>query len=282
VHDIIAFSELEQFIDTPIKRYSSGMRMRLGYAVATAVDTEILIVDEVLAVGDLNFQRKSMARMQRLIQDGGTTVLIVGHNVRQLERICSRMILMDHGRIAMDGPSKDVSNRYFDLSSEVELEKIKEKKQDDWAIDSSKELVVNSIYMTDADGNVADEFVVGQSFNIVIELVSTVDVPAVDIGIAIQTSDLLCVGVAKHSSALELPIDLVKGFNRFVCRLSDMNLLPGLFALRVAIRDSHWQIMWHGENLVSFRIKAPPHVHASRYSEITFIEFNTAWCHSIQ
>jgi ABC-type polysaccharide/polyol phosphate transport system ATPase subunit len=100
--EIVGFAELEEFIDTPIKRYSSGMAVRLGFSIATCVDADILIVDEVLAVGDLAFQRKCFDRMEDMIKRQGKTVLLVSHNTRQIERLCTRVILMDHGRIVAD------------------------------------------------------------------------------------------------------------------------------------------------------------------------------------
>jgi len=100
--EIVAFAELEEFIDTPIKRYSSGMAVRLGFSIATSVDADILIVDEVLAVGDLAFQRKCFDRMEDMIKRQGRTVWLVIHNTRQIERLCTRVILMDHGRIIAD------------------------------------------------------------------------------------------------------------------------------------------------------------------------------------
>jgi len=111
--DIVGFAELEEFIDTPVKRYSSGMQVRLGFAIATAVESEVLIVDEVLAVGDLSFQQKCIERMEGLIRGAGRTVLIVGHNIRQIERLCSRVLLLDHGRLVDDGAPKDVCGKFF-------------------------------------------------------------------------------------------------------------------------------------------------------------------------
>src|ERR1043166_2043748 len=95
--EIVEFSELKDFLDTPIKRYSSGMSVRLGFSIATSVDADILIVDEVLAVGDLAFQRKCFDRMEKIIKRQKKTVLLVSHNVRQVERLCSRVILLDRG-----------------------------------------------------------------------------------------------------------------------------------------------------------------------------------------
>lgn len=97
--EIVAFAEMERFIDTPVKRYSSGMQVKLAFAVATSIESEILIVDEVLAVGDLAFQRKCFDRMEDLIRRQGRTVLLVSHNLRHVERICSRVVLLDKGCI---------------------------------------------------------------------------------------------------------------------------------------------------------------------------------------
>src|SRR3954463_4101536 len=93
--EIVSFAELDAFLDTPIKRYSSGMAVRLGFSIATTVEAEILIVDEVLAVGDLAFQRKCFNRMEDLIKRQNKTVLLVSHNLRQVQRICTRALLLD-------------------------------------------------------------------------------------------------------------------------------------------------------------------------------------------
>src|SRR3569832_1521003 len=101
--DIVAFAEREEFIDTPIKRYSSGMQVRLGFSIATSVAADILIVDEVLAVGDLAFQSKCFDRMEDLIRKHRKTVLLVSHNFRQIQRLCHRVIMLDHGALRADG-----------------------------------------------------------------------------------------------------------------------------------------------------------------------------------
>ena len=109
--DIVAFSELESFIDQPIKTYSSGMIMRLAFSVATLVNPEILIVDEILAVGDERFQEKSFNRMMDLM-NGGTTVLLVSHNLKQIREMCSRVIWLEHGSIRMNGETNEVCDAY--------------------------------------------------------------------------------------------------------------------------------------------------------------------------
>lgn len=111
--EIIAFSEIERFIDMPLRNYSSGMVTRLAFSIATMVEPEILIVDEVLSVGDADFQEKSRRRMMELMS-GGTTVLFVSHNLRQIEEMCSRAVWLEHGQMQMFGPVDEVCRAYAD------------------------------------------------------------------------------------------------------------------------------------------------------------------------
>ncbi len=114
---IVAFSEVEDFLDTPVKRFSSGMYVRLAFAVAAHLHTEILIVDEVLAVGDAEFQRKCLGRMSEVAQ-GGRTVLFVSHNMAAIRRLTQRCIVLDRGRITLDAPPQDAIEHYLKQSSE--------------------------------------------------------------------------------------------------------------------------------------------------------------------
>ena len=101
--EIIRFSEIEEFIDTPIKRYSSGMFVKLGFSVATHLDSEIVIMDEVLAVGDADFQKKCINRLSRSVKEQGKTVLFISHHMESIRRLCDRCIVMDKGKIVFDG-----------------------------------------------------------------------------------------------------------------------------------------------------------------------------------
>ncbi|HVB37924.1 MAG TPA: ABC transporter ATP-binding protein, partial [Vicinamibacterales bacterium] len=109
--EIVAFAEIERFIDTPVKHYSSGMYMRLAFAVAAHLDTEILLVDEVLAVGDLAFQRKCLGKMDDVARHG-RTVLFVSHNMEAVQRMCPRGLWIEHGRLAAIGPIGEVVAQY--------------------------------------------------------------------------------------------------------------------------------------------------------------------------
>src|SRR5438045_9158336 len=109
--DITEFAGTERFLDTPVKHYSSGMYMRLAFAVAAHLETEILLVDEVLAVGDAHFQKKCLGKMDDIARRG-RTVLFISHNMEAIQRLCTRGLLMDRGRLVASGPIADVVSAY--------------------------------------------------------------------------------------------------------------------------------------------------------------------------
>src|SRR5918996_2277951 len=127
--EIISFAELERFIDTPIKRYSSGMSVRLGFSVATCLRPDILVLDEVLAVGDLAFQRKCFDRIESLIKEDGKTVLVVSHNIRQVQRLCSRVMLLAHGRIVADGQPSKICELFYQQNQQSVMDHAKSSAQ---------------------------------------------------------------------------------------------------------------------------------------------------------
>jgi lipopolysaccharide transport system ATP-binding protein len=109
--EIVEFAGVEQFLDTPAKHYSSGMYTRLGFAVAAHLETEVLLVDEVLAVGDLEFQKKCIGKMKEVSQ-GGRTVVLVSHQMNQIRRLCDSVVWMDHGQVRTQGPTAEVVGAY--------------------------------------------------------------------------------------------------------------------------------------------------------------------------
>ena len=117
--DIVAFSEVEEFIDTPVKRYSSGMGLRLGFAIAAFLEPEVLLVDEVLAVGDMKFREKCVGRIGEVSREDGRTVFFVSHDLNAILSTCSRAILVDHGTIVLDGAPMDVVAKYDAIQSQA-------------------------------------------------------------------------------------------------------------------------------------------------------------------
>ena len=111
-NEIVDFSELKDFLDVPVRNFSSGMIARLAFSIATIVDPEILIVDEILSVGDIAFQQKSENKMKSMIT-GGTTVLFVSHSIEQIKNLCNRVVWLEHGKVVKIGPAKQVCEEYY-------------------------------------------------------------------------------------------------------------------------------------------------------------------------
>jgi lipopolysaccharide transport system ATP-binding protein len=153
---IISFSELEEFIDTPVKRYSSGMYARLGFSVAAHVDPEVLIVDEVLSVGDHMFQQRCMERMSSILK-GGTTVLFVSHNLKAVSELCSRSMLLSKGEVAAIGETDSVVRHYLKDAKEARPG------------DESKPVYVSQVKVSDETGE-RSTFESGQTVWIDIEV----------------------------------------------------------------------------------------------------------------
>jgi lipopolysaccharide transport system ATP-binding protein len=123
--EIVAFAQVERFIDTPLKHFSTGMQMRLAFAVAAHLEPEILLVDEVLAVGDLQFQRKCLGKMED-VSHSGRTIVFVSHQMNQIRRLCERAIWVDGGRLRLDGPAKQVVNDYEAAALRMETSEIEQ------------------------------------------------------------------------------------------------------------------------------------------------------------
>jgi lipopolysaccharide transport system ATP-binding protein len=130
--EIVAFAETERFLDTPVKRYSTGMYMRLAFAVAAHLDTDLLVIDEVLAVGDSAFQRKCLGKMED-VAGQGRTVLFVSHNMAAISQLCSRALLIDGGRVVTEGPADEVVTDYLAMASRVGAVDLRDRHRSAWS-----------------------------------------------------------------------------------------------------------------------------------------------------
>ena len=158
--EIVAFSGVDKFIDTPVKRYSSGMYVRLAFAVAAHLEPEILIVDEVLAVGDAEFQKKCLGKMQEVSGRDGRTVLFVSHNMSAISTLCPRCICMAGGRILHDGPATDVVGKYLELPESVGTGIVR------FSSSSDAPVFFEEASVVDADGKVASKVVYQDGFKL--------------------------------------------------------------------------------------------------------------------
>lgn len=149
--EIVDFSGVEKFLETPVKRYSSGMAVRLAFSVAAHLEPEILLVDEVLAVGDAEFQRKCLGKMESATSDG-RTVLFVSHNLSAVKRLCPRAILLDHGQVMMDGEAMEVTSRYLKGDQAAGTSAVTT-----WSLDEApgREVKLTSVGVSRSDGEPA-------------------------------------------------------------------------------------------------------------------------------
>jgi len=157
--DIVKFSEIEKFLDTPVKRYSSGMYVRLAFAVAAHMDTEILLVDEVLAVGDAQFQKKCLGKMNQVSKSEGKTVLFVSHNMSMISSLCDIGILLDKGKIRTSGPVENVINFYLN-SDQIGTGQIifKDNKPGD------KKAILHAVRILNSEGSLITDVPINEPF----------------------------------------------------------------------------------------------------------------------
>jgi lipopolysaccharide transport system ATP-binding protein len=237
--DIVAFSEIAQFIDMPVKHYSSGMYARLGFAVAAFLKPDILIVDEILAVGDLNFQAKCLAHMRRLAQDG-TTVLFVSHNLLAMADLCPRAMVMADGRLFFDGPTPMAIGAYrrtlIASTAQVGVDGLR----------PTHELRINGR----ADAVV--ETAPNSALSVELEIDQSVD--AAPIGVVLN----LTIEAGDGRPAVHLrndldgtPLSLGPGRNGLMVEIEDLSLAPGAYtlSLRVVALDSANPSIWETDRI---------------------------------
>jgi lipopolysaccharide transport system ATP-binding protein len=163
--EIVEFAGIEQFLDTPVKRYSSGMQVRLGFAVAAHLEPEILFIDEVLAVGDAEFQKKCLGKMSELGK-GGRTILFVSHSMPAMLRLCRRAVLLDQGHIVTAGPTNEVVRAYL----ESDLGRTSERRWDDFSSAPGDDVArLRSVRVVTTQGRPADEVDVREPIDVEVE-----------------------------------------------------------------------------------------------------------------
>jgi len=163
--EIVAFSEIEKFLDTPVKRYSSGMYVRLAFAVAAHLEPEILIVDEVLAVGDAQFQKKCLGKIQD-VSSHGRTVLFVSHSMPTILRLCKRVILLQRGTVAGDGPAEEMTRKYLSSGANRAAERVWDTPEKAPGDQVAK---LHAVRVRNARGEIAETIDVSEPFVIEVE-----------------------------------------------------------------------------------------------------------------
>jgi len=237
VREIIAFSELQEFIDNPVRTYSSGMYMRLAFAVAIHVDADILLIDEILAVGDAGFQAKCFNRL-REIKANGTTIVIVSHALSQIEEICDRTIWIDKGKIRREGNPREVHLAYTEFMSCHSLSANNEEHSDQSQehSDTKKAIIIKSVKLKDADGMEKRSFLTGEPALLECEFESwTEEKEKVSIELVVLRNDgLECYETNTFREGIALMDLHGKGVIR--CKIDKLNLISGEYWIEMAIR----------------------------------------------
>ncbi len=183
--DIVAFAEVEKFLETPVKRYSSGMYVRLAFAVAAHLDPEILVVDEVLAVGDASFQAKCLSKMGDVAQHGGRTILFVSHNLQALRSLCPRSVLLKNGRLVESGDTASVLNTY--LATDSGLQTIH--RWPDAELPGNDEIRLLSVRALDEHGNNSGVFSTSNRICVDLEFDCRAVLPTLTLGFDLKTAE---------------------------------------------------------------------------------------------
>ena len=222
VDEIIRFSELERFIQTPVKRYSSGMQARLGFAIATSIDADIIIVDEVLSVGDLAFQKKCFERMDQLLRKGGKTVLFVSHNLRQVERLCDRALLLEGGRLAIDDTSTVACEGLFTrMQSKAGANFVFSQR-----VESSGEIQLTNIEISSTNGQPTESVQSGDPLRITVSFSSSVYINKPSLVLGTHTPDFIYVN-AGYSGGEPTRPDIAPGPHRVSFEIPSFPVVPG-------------------------------------------------------
>ena len=236
--EIVDFAEVERFLDTPVKRYSSGMYVRLAFAVAAHLEPEILIVDEVLAVGDAAFQKKCLGKMEDVAASEGRTVLFVSHNMGAVTQLCSKSILLTQGKLTKSGASKAVVESYLAYLStpntNLELDNVPERSGD-------RRLKFVAVYLKNTAGERINQPISGEPIYIVLEFISCLDLTHVQIMFTIFNNMGIAVthcNVDSSGQRFHVP----KGKAQVTCLIAKLPLPLGQYRIAVAASDDEGKL----------------------------------------
>lgn len=230
--EIVDFAGVEKYIDTPVKRYSSGMTVRLGFAIAAHLEPEILVVDEVLAVGDAEFQKKAIGKMKDVSTSEGRTVLFVSHNMGAVKNLCNKCVLLENGSVSMIDDTHIVIDRYSQINKNVQ------EITDEWVTSSCGRLRLRTPYFVDSDGSFQNFFAQGKNIRIVFEADFIQPMKKIMVGIALNDMQdnriLTSHSIDDEAFAIE---SVLEGKLKFMCTLKIELLSTGNYQLFFGVRD---------------------------------------------
>lgn len=272
IEDIIKFSELEDFIDNPVRTYSSGMYMRLAFAVAINVNADILLIDEILAVGDVSFQRKCFERLKQ-IKEQGTTIVIVSHSMEQMYAICDRLIWIEDGRVREDGEPRIVGMHYLDSMEEERLMRLAQEsrkkfdEKEDFSVlqltdqvhpeafrRGSHEVYFTRVDLLDQNGQSCRNFSTGDPVTLVYHFATEMDRPKVNFNMDfVRDNWQYCYGSCFTKPGDELPCLAHSGTVTF--HIEKLELLPGRYYLDAGINGEHGEEYDYVRNMIQITVR---------------------------
>ncbi len=270
--DIIEFSELGEFIDNPVRTYSSGMYMRLAFSVAINVNADILLIDEILAVGDVSFQKKCFDRLMA-IREQGTTIVIVSHSMEQLYTICDRLVWLEDGLVREDGIPKVVGTHYLDKMEEDRLSRLAEKSlekfdpQEAFSVlhltqqvhpdahrQGTHEVYFTRVDLLDGEGKSCRNFNTGDAVTLVYHYATKLDKPKVNFNMDfVKENWQYCYGTCFSKPGDELPC--LKREGKVSLRIEKLMLLPGKYYLDIGINGEHGEEYDYVRNIVQITVR---------------------------
>lgn len=239
LEEIIAFSGCERYVDTPVKRYSSGMRVRLAFAVAAFLEPDILVIDEVLAVGDAEFQKKAIGKMQDISRGDGRTVLFVSHNMAAVKSLCTRAIVLEHGKLAFEGTQNEAVEFYLRSSTEnLKIPLLNRKDR----IGNGQLLLKNITFLNQKNESI-NELISGSPLTIKVEIekIIPIDYSKLIISLAFQDSNMNTVLLFSSDEIGFKFSDLANNSNFFLT-IPKLLLRGSVYTLRIVVAYGTTQI----------------------------------------
>lgn len=272
--EIVAFSGVERYLDTPVKRYSSGMYLRLAFAVAAHLDPEVLIVDEVLAVGDAEFQKKCLGKMGEVAKEG-RTVLFVSHHMGAVRSLCDSVVLLQGGRSIAHGEPGEIISQYLDVSAETEAPELV------WdelsTAPGTPELKARALRVRDENGRIASEIPDDEEIRIEVEYEVVQRIWNAQVGFQLLTADGNIVLESYQGDQVDDVGVQEPGIYRWLCTIPGMFLNSGQYHVKLwgYIPDVKW--LFPHEVMVPFRVTQLKHLGADRGKRPGVIRTALSW-----
>jgi len=235
---IVEFSGLRNFIDTPVKRYSSGMFSRLGFSVAAHINPDVLLVDEVLSVGDIAFQAKCAQKMRELL-NSGVTIVLVSHNINLIQNLCKRVLLLKEGQVIKEGAAQEVVPYYENLVLQEREEELRGKlkaKSYKVKVDTRSSVEVKKIELLDDQDNPRDSYPAGQPLHVRVHYAARQRVERLVFALKIERSDgiVCCISDSRQDGVV---LENIEGEGVLDIYPEPMNLIPGVYSANVSVWD---------------------------------------------